>query len=137
MVIDASVMLAILLPDEQPKSVGTVIAWMQTQEVIVPVHWYSEVANTLGMALRRGRVDEAYQQAAIARLKLLAISCDLISKNAFFGDTLRLCARHRLSAYDAAYLECAIRLNLPLATLDRALASAALNEGITLVGQPA
>jgi predicted nucleic acid-binding protein len=48
---------------------------------------------------------------------------------------LTLARRHRLTVYDAAYLELALREALPMATLDEALASAARAEGVSLVGR--
>ena len=50
---------------------------------------------------------------------------------------LTLARRHRLTFYDAAYLELAVREALPLATLDQALATAARAEGVPLVGDEA
>ena len=48
------------------------------------------------------------------------------------GDTLNLARRYRLSAYDAAYLELALRLGLPLATLDADLVKAATTAGLSI-----
>jgi predicted nucleic acid-binding protein len=41
---------------------------------------------------------------------------------------------HRLSAYDAAYLELALRERLPIATTDRALREAATTAGVAHFG---
>jgi predicted nucleic acid-binding protein len=49
---------------------------------------------------------------------------------------MALARRHRLTVYDAAYLELALREVVPLATLDQALAAAAQAEGVSLVGEP-
>ena len=48
-------------------------------------------------------------------------------------DMMRLARSHRLTAYDAAYLELALRKGAPLATLDRRLAEAARAEGVSVV----
>ena len=51
-----------------------------------------------------------------------------------WGDTLNLARRYQLSAYDAAYLELALRTGLPLATLDADLAKAATSAGVPMFG---
>jgi prevent-host-death family protein len=71
--------------------------------------------------------------ATLADLDLLPIRTDIDTDRHAWGETARLASRHRLSLYDASYLELARRLTLPLATLDNALHSAALNDGVRLI----
>lgn len=46
------------------------------------------------------------------------------------SDTLHLARRYKLSAYDASYLELALRSGLSLATLDEELQKAAKKAGV-------
>jgi predicted nucleic acid-binding protein len=70
----------------------------------------------------------------LADLGLLPIRLDPETDRQAWGRTAQLASRHRLTLYDAAYLELAQRRGLPLATLDRELRTAALTEGMSLLG---
>jgi predicted nucleic acid-binding protein len=100
----------------------------------IPVLWRLEVVNVLEMGIRRGRHDAAFQDATLADLALLPISVDLETDRQAWSATLRLAERHKLTMYDAAYLELAQRRGLPLATLDAELRDAASAEGVILIG---
>ena len=93
------------------------------------------MANVLEMSVRRGRHDAAFRDAALADLAVLPSSIDGETDRQAWGATVRLAARHRLTIYDAAYLELAQRRGLPLATLDTELRGAASAEGLTLLGK--
>jgi predicted nucleic acid-binding protein len=92
-----------------------------------------EVANGLVTANRRGRMAAAHLTAAHGLLARLPIDVDDISLDRALGDVVRLASAYGLSAYDAAYLELAERLGLPLATQDTALQAAAVAAGTPLV----
>ena len=67
----------------------------------------------------------------LADLETLSISID----HAPVSDAVLALARlHRLTIYDAAYLELALRIDAPLATLDKKLAAAARAAGVLLIG---
>jgi predicted nucleic acid-binding protein len=97
--------------------------------------WKLEVANILEMGVRRGRHDAAFRDATLADLALLPINLDPDTDRQAWGATSQLASRHRLTLYDAAYLELAQRRDLPFATLDHELRSAASAEGMTLLGE--
>jgi predicted nucleic acid-binding protein len=99
----------------------------------VPGLWRLEVANVLEAGVRKGRGDAAFRDAALADLALLPIAIDPETNQHAWGATAHLASRHRLTLYDAAYLELAQRRRLPLATLDKELRTAAAAEGITLL----
>jgi len=99
---------------------------------IAPALWPYEVANNLAVAERRNRTTFAHIVQFLARLAKFPISIDPSDPQRMFGQVLRLAREHRLSVYDAAYLELAWRLDLPLATLDRDLRTAAKPEGVDL-----
>lgn len=133
-VIDASVIFAWQFPDEDHPLVSAVVAAMPDRGAVVPIHWKAEIANGFATAVRRKRMPAAYREGALLRLKDLPIEIDAESESRLWSDTQVLCDRHALTAYDAAYLEVAVRRDLPLATLDKALASAAAEEGVRLFG---
>ena len=100
---------------------------------IVPPHWPIEVLNGVVKAKQRGRVVESTIQEFFRSLQSVNIVIDNRRTVDILGQVKRLSERHRLTAYDAAYLELAQRAELPLATLDSALQRAALAEGVPLL----
>jgi len=98
----------------------------------VPDLWHLELGNILLGAQRRGRIDQAGVEAFLARLGLYAIEVDPQTRERAWSKTIDLALLHQLSSYDAAYLELAMRRNLPLATLDNALIRAARTTGVRL-----
>ena len=82
---------------------------------------------------RRGRITQAQTSQALLLLESLDIVVDDNTENQALSATLTLGREQRLAAYDAAYLELAIRLQLPLATLDERLATAANRCGVILL----
>jgi predicted nucleic acid-binding protein len=103
------------------------------EEVFVPAHWPLEVANALLVARRRGRVTAEQISEFIEDLASLPIRLEPPSGPARWPTILALAEQHRLTAYDAAYLELVRRTGLPLATLDGDLRKAAEAEGLALV----
>ncbi len=107
---------------EQAKSLGAV----------VPPFWHTEVANQLGLKRRAQKISEAELAMALELIDDLALTTDrhiaLTPEN-----ILDVMTRYQLTAYDAVYLELAVRLKLPLATFDRELIAAAPHAGVSLV----
>jgi predicted nucleic acid-binding protein len=93
-----------------------------------------EVANSLTVAIRRGRIDAEFRRAALDDLALLDITTDPHTDTHAWAETLLLADRFRLTVYDAAYLELARRRALPLATLDEDLSAAASALSIHVLG---
>ena len=89
---------------------------------VVPTLWQLEIANSLIVAIRRGRIDANFRRAVLADLALLDITTDNRTDVHAWGETLNLADRFQLTLYDAAYLELAQRRALPLATLDSEMA---------------
>jgi predicted nucleic acid-binding protein len=135
LVLDSSATLAWIYAEEITVSIHKVFAALEENGAWVPTHWPLEVANVLEMGVRRGRHDAAFRDATLADLALLPVSVDPHTPREAWGTTLRLAEHHRLTLYDAAYLELAKRLHLPLATLDHDLSVAARAEGVIVVGQ--
>ena len=132
-VLDASVALLWLVPQTNPAGVAyadSVLLALKDSQAVVPSLFALETANVVAKIEGKGIVSEADSQRFITLLGQLDIATDMETMSHALGDTLNLARRYRLSAYDAAYLELALRLGLPLATLDADLAKAATTAGL-------
>lgn len=136
-VLDASVALLWLVPETNPAGVeyaGAALKALKESPAVVPSLMALEVANVVAKIESKGAITEADSQRFIALLGRLNLVTDQATAAHALGDTLNLARRYKLSAYDAAYLELALRLGLPLATLDADLAKAADTAGIPIFG---
>ena len=134
LVLDSSVALASVINLETTPAVLRAMDLVIANCAWVPSLWRIEVANVLEMGVRRNRFDASFRSKALADLSMLPISLDAETDRQAWGATLQLAARHRLTLYDAAYLELALRRAIPLATLDVELRAAASAEGVKLLG---
>ncbi len=135
LVLDSSVTLAWIYMEERSEPIAQVFDRVTSAGAWVPSLWRLEIANVLEMGVRRGRMDAAFRDATLADLELLPIQTDPDTEKQTWQSTLRLAERHRLTLYDAAYLELAMRRGLPLASLDRELRAAAEAEKVGLLGE--
>ena len=135
LVLDSSVALAWVYIEERSAAIAAVFDQITEAGAWVPSLWRLEVANVLEMGVRRGRNDAAFRDATLADFELLPIQSDSETLKHAWRSTLRLAERHRLTVYDAAYLELAMRRGLPLASLDRDLRAAAAAENVALLGE--
>ena len=129
-VLDSSATLAWVYSDETTELVRQLFDMVADEGAIVPSLWRLEVANSLTVAVRRGRIDESFRSASLADLAILDIATDLYTDQHAWNETLSLADRFKLTLYDAAYLELATRRGLPLATLDGDLRAAAGTLGV-------
>jgi predicted nucleic acid-binding protein len=129
-VLDASVALSWCFEDEGTDYAVGVLHTLRHGEAIVPSVWALEVSNVLSVAERRGRLDGPSAERCIRMLLGLPIAMDPGSSTGPFKDVRRLAREHRLSTYDASYLELAARMALPLSTLDGPLRDAAEAAGV-------
>jgi len=134
LVVDASVTLAWIFTEERTLPVQKILDRLIDEQAFVPAIWRLEIANGLQMSVRRGRIDAATRDTALRGLALLNITTDPDTDNFAWSTTLSLAEQHRLTLYDAAYLELALRLRLPLASLDKELRAAGDAAGVTLLG---
>jgi predicted nucleic acid-binding protein len=102
------------------------------EQAHVPVLWLYEVVSVLAKAQRSGSITADKAHGFLEDIRSLDITVDDEGFGHIFGDVHRLAVQHGLSGYDAAYLELAIRENLPLATLDEDLQKAARTAGVEL-----
>lgn len=131
-VLDASIALAWCFADEGDDYTRQVLDRLGVAVAAVPSVWPLEVGNALLVAERRGRIDASAADSYLALLTELNIRVDTSTADRAFDKIRSLARQHHLSTYDAAYLELAIRENLKLATLDKALADAAREAGVFL-----
>jgi len=127
-VLDNSVAMRWLLESEKASDQAyaeDVLRTLAEFNAIVPNLWHLEAANVLLGAERRGDIEFAEAERFIAQLENLPIYVDPLTANHAFSRTLALAGAYKLSSYDAAYLELAIREGLPLASLDKSLLKAA------------
>jgi predicted nucleic acid-binding protein len=124
LVIDSSITLAWFFQDERTDGADAIMRQVAKAGAVVPSLWRLEVANALHSATRRKRIDAAFRDASLTDLSAFPIAVDAETDRHAWATTLSLAERCELSLYDAAYLELAQRLRLPLASLDRELRSA-------------
>jgi predicted nucleic acid-binding protein len=133
-VLDASVALAWCFRDEKSPQAVRVLDRIATGErVLVTALWWYEVLNALLYAERRNRITEALTRKFLSELDLIRVVCDTVESDVVLNATQTWCRRHALTAYDAAYLELALRGSYPMATLDDDLRRAALAEKLTIL----
>jgi predicted nucleic acid-binding protein len=129
-VLDASITACWAFQDEDHAEADLAFLRMRSEEAVVPSLWWFEVRNILVVNERRQRIGEADTASFLSNLARLRVRVDRLPDE---SAVLRLARTHRLSVYDAAYLELAQREGLPLATLDAALRKAAAGERVALL----
>lgn len=132
-VLDCSVTMAWVFPDEASESTNTLRESLVKDSAVVPVLWRIEVGNVLLVATRRGRITEDDWPRIRDDLEALPIDIDPESCVRVLDSVLPIANEHDLSVYDAMYLELALRLGLPLATLDQGLVAAGKAAGIEVL----
>jgi predicted nucleic acid-binding protein len=131
-VLDASMALAWCFPDEASARADAALVALEGETVLVPEVWRLEIANALLVGERQKRL----RQPEILRFLTLLESLPLIEDTQTISECIRnvlpLARESGLSAYDAAYLELALRRGAALATLDARLAKAARGAAVQL-----
>jgi predicted nucleic acid-binding protein len=131
-VIDASVALAWCFPDEASDYADAALLALEGQSALVPAIWPVEITNALLVGGRRKRIRQADVRRFVELLEGLSIVEDAQSVTDTVSNIFPLARESNLSAYNAAYLDVALRRQLPLATLDGALLRAARAAGIKI-----
>ncbi|MBX3381601.1 MAG: type II toxin-antitoxin system VapC family toxin [Phycisphaeraceae bacterium] len=133
-VLDCSTTLTWLFDEEATPETGELLSRLQEEAAVVPGLWMLEIANALAMAEKRKRSTPAQSDKFLKMLSALDIDVDHEFASRAFGPLLSLCRAHGLTSYDAAYLDLAARRRLPLATMDKQLATAARKLKIAVLG---
>jgi predicted nucleic acid-binding protein len=133
LVLDASVALSWCFKNEATTVGDRVLERLADEAASVPTIWHLEIANVLALSERRGRITPANSIEFIALLGTLVIVIDEETPSRALGRVLDLARAERLTAYDAAYLELAMRLAIPLASKDADLCDAAEHLGVPVL----
>ncbi len=137
LVLDNSVTMRWCFGDGLPADLdyaANVARHLRDETAVVPALWALEVANVISRAERQALLTPAHSRQFLQTLTAMRIEADPATARHGLDDTLQLARQHGLSAYDAAYLELALRRALPLATLDTQLRSACKATGGQLFG---
>jgi predicted nucleic acid-binding protein len=134
LVLDASIALTWCFTDEATPAADAVLDRLAEEEAAAPALWRLEVANALAMAERRGRLSVGGLTRSVALLQRLAVAIDAEGSERALRDLLNLARSERLTVYDAAYLDLALRLGVPLASKDVKLRKATARLGLALLG---
>jgi len=110
----------------------SVLYKLSEEDGIVPELWHLEATNVLLGAEKRGETTIGEVESFISQLENLPIHVDSLTSNKAFNRTMTIARAYKLSSYDAAYLELAMRECIPLATLDKDLRKAAKKAKVSL-----
>lgn len=132
-VLDASVALSWCFEDEATETTKKLLESLEKQTAYVPELWLLEVGNILVLAERRKRITYARISEYLTLIQALNIQIDTETRNRGFHEIFSLAYAEKLTTYDAAYLDLAMRQGLPLATKDEALHHAAKRLGVEII----
>jgi predicted nucleic acid-binding protein len=132
-VIDASIAVAWCFEDEASPEADRILDRVRRHGARVPALWYLEVANVLRQAERRKRILPADTAARLDLLSRLPIAADTSPAIRAWSEILDVARSQTLTAYDAAYVELAMRQALPIASTDRELTAAAERLGLAVI----
>lgn len=135
LVVDASVALSWCLAEEENAYARRILAVLEYQAMVVPAIWRLEMANVLGFTLQQNRIGRREIEDALRLLGGLTILEMGMSWQDCLRDLVPLAQETRLTVYDASYLDLALRLKIPLATLDQKLEQAARLAGVAIAGE--
>lgn len=129
-VADNSVIVGWFVASQGDADTEALLERAATEDVHVPFIWRAEFAAVLLALSHNRRLPPAKAPVildAIDRLDLVYDASPPSSRT-----LVEIGRRHSLSAYDACYLELAMRLRLPLAARDAPLRKAAARAGVRL-----
>jgi predicted nucleic acid-binding protein len=132
-VLDSSVAIAWCIPGQGNPTADRLLNLVRLEGALVPRTWHLEVGNILGLKLRDGNLSETTVQLGLGLLQSLDIATD--SQHAPFGAAsfIGQIIRFQLAAYDALYVELALRTGAPLATFDKAMIASAKQYGVEVL----
>lgn len=133
MVLDPSVALSWYFRDEESEQSFAIQTMADRHQLVVPPHWFAEVANGIRQGERRGRSEPGDVSRFAAFLGELDFAIDTLTPFAQFELILPLAREYILTVYDAAYLHCALSNRLPLAAFDGPLSRAARRADVTVI----
>jgi predicted nucleic acid-binding protein len=132
-VIDTSVVMTWCFKDETSKYADAILDSLDVSIAVVPSIWPLEVGNVLLLAERKKRLGEADSSRFVALLAELPIMIEQGLPERMMKEILALAREHKLSTYDASYLDLAMRKGLPIATLHNGLIAAAKRSQVPII----
>ena len=136
-IVDNSVVMSWCFKDESNQYADAILDTLDKSTAVVPPIWPLEVVNVLLVAERRKRLSKADSVRFITLLTQLPITVEQEQPERMMKEILALAREHRLSSYDASYLDLAMRKGLPIATLDKGLRAAAKRTKVPIFAQEA
>lgn len=133
-VLDASMTLAWVFPDEATEATDRLLESLLERQAYAPGLWPIEVANAFLAATRRRRLEASRWPWIRHSLDSLPIAVEPVDPARVGSAVIELAQDRGISVYDAMYLELALRMGLPLATLDERLAAEARAVGVEALG---
>lgn len=130
LVLDSSICLSWFFPDERTSFTDTALDVAANEECWVPLLWRLEFSNALLVAERKRRLTRAERLQMLDEASRLSLRVDAQVHD--LRHISSLASQHGLSTYDTAYLELAMRLESPLITLDKELATTAAAAGVVV-----
>jgi len=134
LVLDSSMALTWCLPGQASPLSIAVLKRVQLGGALVPTIWHMEMANILGLKVRDSVLSQREVNDALDLLRLLNITTGEGTDHLMVDRLLTLMGTYRLAAYDAVYMDLALRNHLPLATFDKEMIEAARQNNVTLAG---
>ena len=131
-VLDNSVVTGWYLPEQATRYSQTIATQLESDRALVPALWQLELANVLKTACTRGKLSLDAAREILDTLGTLPIEIDA-GPGPGQRQLFELAMRYKLSSYDAAYLELAMRHGLPIATQDSQLKEAATAAGVAIL----
>jgi len=132
LVIDCSVTMPWCFEAETTPYTEAVLEAVAKHAAAAPALWALEVANVLATSIRKKALTEKKVAKFRELLSRLPVRLESHTQERALGAVLELAGKHQLTSYDAAYLEVAKRLTLPIASLDAPLRKAASAEGVRI-----
>jgi len=132
-VIDNSVVMTWCFKDKTNQYADAILDSLEVSVGFVPSIWPLEVCNVLLVAERKKRIGEADSARFIALLTELPIIIDQEPPERMIKEIFALAREHKLSSYNASYLDLAMRKGLPIATLDKNLIAAAKRSKVPIL----
>jgi predicted nucleic acid-binding protein len=129
-VVDCSITMAWHFEDEKNSYADKVLGILGISEALAPAVWTLEVSNVLLVGEKRGRTTSAKSRRFVALIRSLPIRVVDHSPARVFDEVLDLARDQNLTSYDAAYLDLARRLEMPIASIDRRITGAAKRLGV-------
>lgn len=133
-ILDCSIAAAWCFEDEASDTADRLLDQVRDHGAVVPALWLLEITNVLIQAERRDRIAASDVSTRLELLQILPITIEHPGQTDIFNAVIALARAEGLTSYDASYLELAIRLGLPIATLDKQLARAASRVGVEVLG---